>query len=137
VTRIQPQRTDGLAAPYFEGCRRGELRLQHCVACAHWQFYPRPFCVACGGDELDWSIASGAGRIVSFTVVRRALGPGYEAPYAVALIDLAEGPRMMSTIVGCAPEAISVGAAVEVAFESWSEDVSLPVFRLTAAGGEK
>jgi uncharacterized OB-fold protein len=136
MERIQPQRMDGLAAPYFEGCRNGELRLQCCNECGGWQFYPRPFCAACGSVELVWSVARGSGRVASFTVVRRALGPGYAAPYVVALIDLTEGPRMMSMIVDCEPEAVAIGAPVSVAFEDWSGDTALPVFRLAATGGE-
>lgn len=137
MERIQPQRTDGLAAPYFEGCRVGELRLQHCPVCAHWQFYPRAFCTACGADEPRWAVASGLGVVASFSVVRRGLSPAYEAPYTVALIDLAEGPRMMSMLVDCEPEAVAVGASVQVAFEAWSEELSLPVFRLDDHGGVK
>ena len=135
MERIQPQRIDGLAEPYFAGCREGQLRLQHCAACGHWQFYPRPFCTACGADSPAWEAASGRGTIASFSVVRRALSPAYEAPYTVALVDLAEGPRMMSVIVDCEPEAVQVGASVSVAFEPWSADLSLPVFRLAEKGG--
>ncbi|KGE05081.1 Zn-ribbon domain-containing OB-fold protein [Pseudohaliea rubra] len=137
MERIQPQRTDGLAAPYFNGCREGELRLQHCAACGHWQFYPRPFCTACGADAPAWEVASGQGTIASFSVVRRALSDAYAAPYTVALIDLVEGPRMMSAIVDCDPAAVRVGAPVSVCFEQWSQDLSLPVFRLDEKGGEK
>lgn len=134
MERNLPQRTDGLAQPFFDGCREGVLRLQHCGACGHWQFYPRPFCVACGA-EPGWGEVSGSARIASYTVVRRPLSPAYEAPYVVALVDLAEGPRLMMAIVGCEPEAVAVGAAVAIDFENWSDSISLPVCRLTEKGG--
>jgi uncharacterized protein len=129
MERLQPV-VSGLAAPYFEGARAGLLRLQRCRSCAAWQFYPRSLCTACGSRSLAWEAASGEGRIASFTVVRRPLSPAYTAPYIVALIDLAEGPRMMSQVVGADPESVAVGAAVRVQFEAWSDTVSLPVFQL-------
>lgn len=73
--------------------------------------------------------------IASFTVVRRAVSPAYQAPYVVALIDLAEGPRMMSAIVDAEPEQLAVGVTVAVDFQAWSDDISLPVFRLRQKGG--
>jgi uncharacterized OB-fold protein len=62
--------------------------------------------------------------------VRRAVSRAYEAPYVVALIDLEEGPRMMSNVVGCDPDAVAVGQAVTVDFEEWNEQITLPVFRI-------
>tara|TARA_B100001013_G_scaffold337889_1_gene258395 strand:- start:69 stop:320 length:252 start_codon:yes stop_codon:yes gene_type:complete len=79
---------------------------------------------------MVWINASGRGNVASFTIVRRALTEGYEAPYVVALIDLEEGPRMMSNIVDCSAEIVVVGAAVKVAFKAWSDTLSLPVFVL-------
>ena len=68
--------------------------------------------------------------IASFTVVRRAVSKAYDAPYVVALIDLAEGPRMMSTLVDVDPESVAIGQSVTVAFADWSEDISMPVFNV-------
>jgi hypothetical protein len=118
--------------PFWEGCRAGELRLQRCTQCAAHQFYPRMLCSTCGGAELAWVRASGRGSIRSYTVVRRPVSKAYaaETPYVVALIDLEEGPTMMSNVIGCDPAALAVGAAVEVSFESWSEEISVPKFRL-------
>lgn len=135
--RILPPETE-LAAPFRAGCRAGELRLQHCEACDRLQFYPRIVCTRCGGRQLTWRAVSGRGRIASFTVVRRGLSPAYEAPYVVALIDLEEGPRMMSNVIGTEPgpdldtkpAALVVGARVEVQFEPWGEDHMLPVFKV-------
>jgi uncharacterized OB-fold protein len=129
VTRILPSPTP-LSEPYWQGCRDGVLRLQHCTGCGRYQFYPRNLCSHCSGRELAWRDASGRGRVATFTVVRRGVSPAYEAPYIVALIDLAEGPRMMSWLVDTEPEDVVIGAPVTVDFEAWSDDVSMPVFRL-------
>ena len=129
MQRTLPQRTDGLAEPFFQGCREGVLRLQFCADCHTWQFYPRSVCVSCGGTPV-WKDADGSGSIASYTVVRRAVSSAYEAPYVVALVDLSEGPRLMASIVDCRPEAVAVGADVFVAFDKWSDTITLPVFRL-------
>ena len=129
MKRILPSPTP-LSEPYWQGCRDGVLRLQHCSGCGRYQFYPRNLCSHCSGRELVWRDASGRGRVATFTVVRRGVSPAYEAPYIVALIDLAEGPRMMSWLVDTGPEDVVIGAPVTVDFEAWSDDVSMPVFRL-------
>lgn len=121
-----------LSAPYWQACREGRLLVQRCTACGRHQFYPRAICTQCVSEKLAWSEASGRGRVKSFTVIRRAVSAAYEpeVPYVVALIELAEGPTLMSNVVGCAPEAVRIGAAVRVRFDAWSADVSLPVFTL-------
>jgi uncharacterized protein len=132
MNRIQPQ-GGSLVQKWIDGCRLGELRLQHCSHCGCFQFYPRIVCAGCLGRQLEWVPASGHGRVRSFTIVRRAITPAYEAPYVVALIELEEGPTLMSHVVDCDPEAVLVGALVRVTFEAWSETVSLPVFKLVTA----
>lgn len=119
-----------LSDAFYAGCRDGRLLLQYCGDCGRPQFYPRILCSHCGGRDLEWRDASGKGRVATFTVVRQPVSPAYEAPYVVALIDLEEGPRMMSHIVNCAPEQVRVGQAVHVTFEDWSETLSMPVFQL-------
>ena len=102
--------------------------MQRCEQCARFQFYPRIVCSHCGADSLAWQAVSGRGRVASFTVVRRGISPAYQAPYVVALVDLEEGVRLMSNVVGCDPEQVSVGDAVAVRFESWGAEHVLPVF---------
>ena len=118
-----------LTDPYWQGCRAGELRLQKCDACEQYQFYPRTLCSHCGHRELTWRAVSGRGRIASFTVVHQPLSDAYPAPQIIALVDLAEGPRMMSSIEGVEPDAVAVGQPVAVAFADWSEDIAMPVFK--------
>ena len=132
--RTLPPMTE-LTQTYWEACNAGELKIQQCANCGAHQFYPRTICSHCTSGELAWVTATGRGIIASFTVVRRAISKAYDAPYIVALIDLAEGVRMMSTVIDADPDQVSIGDAVTVDFESWSEDFSLPVFRLTERGG--
>jgi uncharacterized OB-fold protein len=135
MSRLLPPVT-ALTQPYWDGCNAGELRLQQCVSCRQHQFYPRNFCSHCDSTELAWVTASGNGIIASFTVVRRGISKAYAAPYIVALVDLQEGPRMMSNIIDVEPEQVAIGAAVRVSFDQWSEEVSLPVFKLVIDGGQ-
>ena len=116
--------------PFYDACAAGKLVLQRCQSCGHALFYPRTHCDACHNDQLVWEDASGTGTIASYTVVRRGVSDDFEAPYVIALIDLNEGPRMMSQIVGADPDGLAVGLSVKVDFVAWSDDVILPVFRL-------
>jgi len=121
-----------LSAPYWRACREGRLVLQRCTACGQRQFYPRAICTQCVSEQLEWSDASGRGRVKSFTVIRRAVSAAYEpdVPYVVALIELAEGPTLLSNVVGCAIEAVHIGAPVRVRFDAFSAEISVPVFTL-------
>jgi uncharacterized OB-fold protein len=127
LLKILPPDTE-LSRPFWEGCSESQLRLQHCSDCDRFQFYPRIVCSHCDSDSLSWRAVSGRGSVASFTIVRRGISRAYEAPYVVALIDLEEGPRMMSNVVDCEPESVAVGDAVDVKFEAWSSDHTLPVF---------
>ena len=117
--------------PYWQGCKQHELRIQQCAACGHYQFYPRLYCTACMSERVEWVEASGHGTVLSFTIVYRPVTPAFAAdvPYVVALIRLDEGPQMMSNVVGCAPEKVYIGMPVEVTFEDWTADISVPKFK--------
>lgn len=130
-TKALPQPTP-VSAPYWQAAREGRLVVQRCTACGHLQLYPRSLCTRCSGERLDWLEASGRGRVRTFTVIRRAVSAAYEpdVPYVVALIALDEGPTLMSNVVGCAPEAVRIGAPVRVRFDAWTPEVTLPVFTL-------
>ena len=117
--------------PYWEGCKQHELRIQQCAACGHSQFYPRLYCTACMSERVEWVTASGHGTVLSFTIVYRPVTQAFAAdvPYVVALITLDEGPQLMSNVVGCAPENVHIGMPVEVTFEDWTEEISVPKFK--------
>jgi uncharacterized OB-fold protein len=118
-------------APYWEGARRHELHIQQCGDCRHYQFYPRIYCSQCFSDRVGWVKASGRGKVTTFTIVRRPVSPAFadDVPYVVALVTLDEVPTMMTNIVGCAPEQVSIGMTVTATFEDWTEEISVPKFR--------
>lgn len=120
------------SAPYWAAAREGRLGLPHCLSCGHYFFYPRSICPECWSDKLELASATGKGTIYSFTVIHRHPNPAFNTrvPYVIALVDLAEGPRML-TAVRNEPAEVKIGAAVEVIFEEISAEISLPCFRLS------
>jgi uncharacterized protein len=114
-------------APFWEGARQGELRIQLCGSCGRHVFYPRAVCPHCLSDALEWVRASGRGTVYSFTVVHRTSEEfRAEVPFPVGLVDLDEGVRMMARLDVADPV---VGMPVEVVFERVSEELSLPHFK--------
>jgi uncharacterized OB-fold protein len=118
-------------APFWQGCHDHKLLLQYCTACRKHQFYPRMICANCLSGPLEWREASGRGTVATYTIVTRAVSPAYAAdvPYVIALIELEEGPRMMSNVIGCDVESVKSGIAVEVVFEDWTAEITVPKFR--------
>lgn len=117
-------------AHFWEGARQGELRLQRCDDCAAVIFPPRPFCPECASRSVSVFAASGRGRLDSYVINHRP-HPAFEGPYAIALVALEEGPRLMSNIVDCAqtPEALQLDMPLEVVFAPQNDEISLPLFR--------
>jgi uncharacterized protein len=115
--------------PFWDGTAAGELRLQRCRPCARHYFPPRPFCPRCLGDDVAWERVTGRGRLHSYLINQRP-APGFEAPYTIAVVELEEGPRMMSNVIGveAVPEALELDMELEVVFEEQG-DVRLPRFR--------
>jgi hypothetical protein len=124
---------DALTAPFWDACRRGILEVSACADCGHLFLPPGPCCPACWSTQLAARPVSGRGRVFSFVVYRRTYHAGMPAPYVVALIELDEGPRLISNIVGCAPEEVSVDMPVRVRFDAVG-DFTLP--RFTSAGDD-
>ena len=121
-------------APYWKAAKNHKLLLKRCSACGKAHFYPRELCPHCHADTVDWIEARGTGSIYSFTVARRPAGPAFkpDAPYVVAIIELDEGARMMTNIVGCPPDSVKIGQRVSVVFEDVTDEISLPKFTVTA-----
>lgn len=119
------------SAPFWEGCREHRLMLQRCMSCGTYQFYPRIICAHCMSDQIEWQVASGRGTVETYTIVTRAISEAYsdDVPYVIALITLAEGPRMMSNVIECDVERVTCGLPVEVVFERWSAEITMPKFR--------
>jgi uncharacterized OB-fold protein len=132
---LKPQpMPDADSQVYWRGIQEGQLLLQHCLACGHVQFYQQAICRECGSEHLEHRPASGRAKVHSFSVVHRAPGPAFkqDTPYAVLLVELEEGPRMISAFVGADPSAVTFDMAVELVCEPVGDGVSLPRFR--AAG---
>ena len=117
--------------PFWDGCREGKLLLQYCDACQHYQFYPRLYCMQCAAKELRWLEVSGRGVVYSYTVIRQNKSPEFvdDVPYNLAIIQLEEGPRMMSNIVDIDLDDLRVDLPVAVVFDPVSDTISLPRFR--------
>ena len=116
--------------PFFEAAARNELRIQRCTACGTHRFPARAICSECLSLESEWVPVSGRGEIFSFNVMHQVYHPGFagEVPYAVVVVKLAEGTKMISNLVGVSPQDIRIGMPVRVVFERISDDVTLPKF---------
>ncbi|MBV7483561.1 Zn-ribbon domain-containing OB-fold protein [Bordetella sp. BOR01] len=135
TARPIPQPTD-ITRPYWDAAAARQLVIQECRACGARQFYPRGFCIGCLSNDLHWLPCSGKGTIYTFTVNHRAANAALKEhlPYVVAAIDLDEGIRMIANILDSPPEAIQMGARVQVIFEALSETIALPQFRIDSQG---
>jgi uncharacterized OB-fold protein len=116
--------------PFYEGTRHHELRLQRCRGCGALRFPARAVCSECLSAESEWVAVSGRGAIYSFNIMHQVYHPGFAdaVPYAVVLVQLDEGPRIISNLVGVDAHAVRIGMPVRVVFERLSDDVTLPKF---------
>lgn len=116
--------------PYWDGLRQHRLVMPRCSACASFWFPPSTYCPSCSSREFTWTPVSGRGRVFSYVIYHRVYHPGFadEVPYAVGLIELDEGPRMISNIVGISPEQVVCDMPVRVAFEDIGGIATLPKF---------
>ena len=125
--RFEPPVTP-TSEPFWEATRDRRLLLQWCSDCGHAIFFPREVCPRCLGSRLEWRPSPGTGAVYSFTVEYNPQNPNLTAPYTIALIDLDEGVRMMSNVVGCPPEQVRVGMRVAITWEALSDGRNLPQF---------
>jgi len=130
-TRPEPRPTPE-TAHFWEGTARGELRLQRCRSCTRPYFPPQPFCPRCASDDVEVFRASGTGTLHSYVINHRP-APGFRSPYVLAVVELAEGPRLLTNLMGVepVPEQLPLDLPVEVTFETVG-DAALPVFRPSA-----
>lgn len=128
ISRPLPQPTPE-TQHFWDGCKAGELRLQRCGDCSDVYFPPRPFCPNCSSKNVTVFKASGRGTLYSYIINHRP-HPAWDAPYAIAAVKLAEGPVLMSNIVGCpqTPEALVLDMPLSVMFELQNDEISLPLF---------
>lgn len=116
---------------FWEGTRAGELRLQRCNECRDAFYPPRSFCPRCGCRNVTVFRASGQATLYSYTINHRPRPDWPQQPHSIAIVTLAEGPRMTTNIVGCpqTPEHLQLDMPLTVEFERITDEISLPVFR--------
>lgn len=122
--------------PFWDAAASGRLSIQRCTSCREHYFYPRPFCPACGSDEVEWTIVSGRARLVSYIVNYLPLPPFDRAtPQVIALVALEEGPHLMTNIVGTEPDPglLELDMLLEVVFVERA-DYMLPMFQPSLGG---
>jgi uncharacterized OB-fold protein len=123
---------DERSAEFFRAAKEGRLLIKRCTNCGRNLAPQREACDACTSEALEWAQASGKGSVYSFVVMHQVLHPAFrdEGPYNVAVVELDEGPRIVTNLVGVANADIRAGARVEAVFEDLSDDVAVPKFRV-------
>ena len=116
---------------YWEGCGRHELVLQRCRACQTVQHRPRALCASCLSSDIEHFVASGHGTVHTYTITHQNQAPAFRQalPYVLAYVELEEGPRLLTNIVGCDPEIVQIGMPVRVEFVDVEGDLAVPRFR--------
>jgi uncharacterized OB-fold protein len=118
--------------PFWEGCQQGELRVQKCTDCGHIR-HLSPACPQCLKSGYKWVAASGKGTVYSWIVVHQRYNRAFEEdlPYNVTIVELEEGPRIITSLVDVENENIKAGTPVEVVFDQVTDEITLPRFRRT------
>ncbi|HON38121.1 MAG: Zn-ribbon domain-containing OB-fold protein [Desulfomonilia bacterium] len=116
---------------FWEGCRNHELRFQKCASCGHIRFPASYVCPKCLRKDFQWIVSAGIGKVYTYAVYHVAYHQGFleDLPYVVAVVELQEGPRLLTNIVGCPPEEVSCEMPVTVVWKDATPDISLPMFR--------
>lgn len=116
--------------PFWDGARADKLLIRRCLDCDKTHFYPRPFCPMCWSTNVEWMEASGRATLYTWSVVHRNDLPpfGDRVPYVAAVVELEEGPRMITNVVESGFDSLEVGMALRVAYQPISDDVTIPVF---------
>ncbi|HMA81894.1 MAG TPA: Zn-ribbon domain-containing OB-fold protein [Candidatus Binatia bacterium] len=122
---------------FWDGAKAGKLMMQKCGNCGTWVFPPRPVCGDCASEKLEWVPVSGKGKIFCFTIIREVVGTalrgfGPDIPYVTAWVDLDDGPRFCSNVIGCPIEQVRIDMPVEVVFQDSGDGITLPKFKPAA-----
>ena len=115
--------------PFFDAARNHQLAVQKCDVCGTMRFPAAPLCLSCDSDKASWVTVSGRGQVFSFTVMHRAYHPAIKVPYTLAVIELNEGVKITSNVIGIEPSRVKCGMPVEVVFEKLNDEVTLPKFQ--------
>ena len=121
---------DAESRPFWQAARERRLAIMRCGDCGRHFFYPRELCPHCHSSAVAWVTASGRGTIYTFTIARRPAGPAFkpDVPYVVALVELEEGPRVMTNIVTSDVDGVRIGQSVTATFEDATDEVTLIKF---------
>lgn len=130
--RLEPPANNPITEPYWSGTKDKILLLQRCRSTGKFQFFPRATSIHDLGAEIEWIEASGKGKIYSYSIQYRPANPtmGDKVPYIVALVELEEGIRLMTNIVGCEPDEVNINDPVKLTWEKLSDGRHLPLFEL-------
>lgn len=122
---------DAWTLPYWQAARDGRLLIQQCSDCGRFIFYPRQSCPFCFSDRLAWVESPGRGTVYSFTVVENNAPSAFagDMPFVIAVVQLEEGVRMLTNIVGCSPAEVRCDLPVQVVFEPLTAEITLPKFK--------
>jgi hypothetical protein len=116
---------DPLSAPFWAAADLEKLVLQQCRQCERWEHFPRPYCLACGSEDLNWNLVRGTGTVYSSTTVHMPIRDELEPPYAVGIVELDEGPRLLAGLSGLD---VVIGDRVTVRWRHRPDGPPLPIF---------
>ena len=133
IDRPLPNPMTPEAKPYWDGLREQKLMLPRCNACGHVFWYPRVACPKCHAKDVGWVQSKGRGTLHSFEIGHQSFNKAFKvpAPYVLAMVELAEGPRMLSNLIDVEPDPkkIKCDMPVEVVFQKLTDEVTLPLFQ--------
>ena len=120
-----------LTEPFWQGTKEHQLRLQRCDDCGAFRFIPKEVCPSCASVQATWTPVNGNGKVYSYSTVYRGTGSAFQEdlPFIVVMVELAEGPRMISHLIDCAPDQVQIDMPVAVVFEEATPEVTLYKFR--------
>ena len=116
---------DPITYSFWDAAEKHQLLIQHCPTCGSYQFYPRPFCVNCGSSGVVWTETKGRATIYSLTTVRVQISPEFHPPYVVAVIQLDEGPRMLTNIESLDPQ---IGDRIQLSWHERKDAPPIPIW---------
>ena len=118
-------------APYWESAKAHALKLPRCSSCGRFRYPPAEHCPGCLSDAAEWSEVSGKGTVYSFTIVHQRYDPSFadDLPYNVSVVELEEGPRLVTNVVGAENKDLRVGMPLTITYEDITDEFTLPKFR--------
>jgi uncharacterized protein len=123
-------RLTGLTGEFYGWLRRHELRFQRCAGCGRYRHVPRELCAACGSDGWEWAPSTGRGTVFTWATTYRALHPAFtDVPFTQVVVELEEGPRMVTSVEGVGEDDLAIGMPVEVVFDDVDDELTLARFR--------